>query len=147
MFKGYTFGITNGIVTMISLIVGLYSTNVNKIGIIGAIIAMLISDPLADAYAIYDAEHERSPQNAYKSFISAFSSQVFMQLIILLIVIISPDTITAIYTSVIIGFITIIGWGIYNKKNYDDIAKNLFIISFIIAITYWIDKSVYLNYK
>jgi len=147
MFKGYTFGITNGIVTMISLIVGLYSTNVNKIGIIGAIIAMLISDPLADAYAIYNAEHDRDPTNAYKSFLTAFSSQVFMQLIILLIVIISPDTITAVYTSIIIGFITIIGWGIYNKKKYDDIAKNLSIISFIIAITYCIDSCVYLNYK
>ena len=147
MFKGYTFGITNGIVTMISLIVGLYSTNVNKIGIIGAIIAMLISDPLADAYAIYSAENEREPKNAYKSFISAFSSQVLIQLTILLIVIISPDIITAVYTSVILGFITIIGWGIYNKKQNTDIMKNLFIISFIIAITYFIDRSVYLNYK
>ena len=34
---GETFGFTNGIITMLALITGLYATNVNKIGIIGAI--------------------------------------------------------------------------------------------------------------
>ena len=56
MSVGVTFGFTNGIITMLSLITGLYATNVNRVGIIGAILALLITDPLSDAYSMYNSQ-------------------------------------------------------------------------------------------
>ena len=42
MLSGTTFGYINGIITMLSLISGMYVTHVTKIGIIGAILATII---------------------------------------------------------------------------------------------------------
>ena len=143
MFNGHTFGVTNGIVTMLSLLIGLYATGVQKVGIIGAIVAMLISDPLADAYAIYNAELQRDSKKAYDAFKKAFSSQALIQLAILIIVVLTPDIKSAVYISVIIGFFTIIAWDFYIQKKHKDILKNIILVFGIIFITFCIDKQVY----
>ena len=59
MFESKMFGITNGIITMLALITGLYATKVPKVGIIGAILSLLIVDPLSDGYSIYAAEKKK----------------------------------------------------------------------------------------
>lgn len=53
---GETFEFPNGIITILALITGLHATKVNKIGIIGAILALLITDPLCNAYALYTSQ-------------------------------------------------------------------------------------------
>ena len=56
MAKGLVFGVTNGIITMLALITGMYASKVNKVGVIAAILAILIADPLSDAYSMYVSE-------------------------------------------------------------------------------------------
>ena len=51
-----TFGLSNGVVTILSLITGLYAVQANKISIIAAILSLLIVDPLSDAYSLYIAK-------------------------------------------------------------------------------------------
>jgi len=142
-FHGYTFGITNGIITILSLLIGMWATNVHKVGIVGAILAMLISDPLADSYSIYNAELQKNSKNAKKAFIESFSSQALIQLIILLIVIFSPDIRTAVIISIIFGFITVIVWDIKKNKSKKEMYKNIFMMFGIILLTYTIDSQVH----
>ena len=75
---GETFGFTNGIITILALITGLHATKVNKIGIIGAILALLITDPLCDAYALYTSHKLIEKKSAYKIGIKAFLSQFLL---------------------------------------------------------------------
>jgi hypothetical protein len=72
---GENFGTTNGIITMLSLLTGLRATKVNKVGIIGAILAMIIADPLSDAYSMYYAEKTNNNPNDYIIGRDAFISQ------------------------------------------------------------------------
>ena len=85
---GETFGFTNGIITILALITGLHATKVNKIGIIGAIIALLITDPLSDSYALYNAHKLVDKKKAFIVGKNAFLSQVILQLLFLVIIII-----------------------------------------------------------
>ena len=89
---GETFGFTNGIITILALITGLHATKVNKIGIIGAILALLITDPLCDAYALYTSQKIIDKKTAYSIGFNAFLSQFLLQLLFLMIIIYS-DTV------------------------------------------------------
>ena len=58
VFNGKTFGFINGNITILSLIVGMYAAGSDKKSIIGAMVALLVADPLCDAYSLYIAEKE-----------------------------------------------------------------------------------------
>lgn len=49
MFEAEMFGVTNRVITILALITSLRVAKVNKIGIIGALLDMIIAVPLSDA--------------------------------------------------------------------------------------------------
>ena len=140
---GETFGFTNGIITMLALITGLHATKVNKIGMIGAILALLITDPLCDSYALYTSQKIIDKKNAYTIGRNAFLSQFLLQLLFLIIIIISPSIEKAIYLCYVIGLILTIIYDRYNKINIKESIINLLIIFILVIITYYINTFVY----
>ena len=140
---GETFGITNSIITILGLITGLYATKVNKIGIIGAILALLLSDPLCDAYALYTSQKIIKKENAYKIGIRAFFSQLLLQILFLIIIIISPSIKKSIYICYIVGIILTIIYDKYNKVTIKDSIFNLLTILGLIIFTYYINTFIY----
>lgn len=143
MLNGTTFGLVNGIITMLSLLTGLYATKVNKIGIIGAILAMIISDPLCDAYAIYIAQKEDNKDLSPSSAINAFLSQVSLQILFLIIIIIVPNVRYGLYFCYLAGLIITICYSFIKNVTFYDTILNITMIAILIMLTFGIDKFVY----
>ena len=147
MSVGVTFGFTNGIITMLSLITGLYATNVNRVGIIGAILALLITDPLSDAYSMYNSQKLINKETAFDVGKTAFLSQVALQCIFLIIVIFSKTVKQGLMISYILGVTMTISYDRYNKATVNETIKNLFAIAILVFFTYIVDKNVYKYFK
>ena len=145
MFESKMFGITNGIITMLALITGLYATKVPKVGIIGAILSLLIVDPLSDGYSIYAAEKKNNKKSAYKIGKEAFISQFILQLIFLIIIIFFPIE-KGIFYSYLIGILIIIIYGIYRKSTIFSIIQHILCILILVLVTYGSDTLVYKYY-
>jgi len=136
MFEGKLFGITNGIITMLALITGLYAVNVKKIGIIAAILSMVIADPLSDAYSIYATEKSSNRKKAWEIGVDAFLSQFILQFGFLILIILSPTVDMGLVLSYIAGITITIGYGIYRAVTWIEILKNLGWIFSLIIVTY-----------
>lgn len=143
MSLGVTFGFTNGIITMLSLITGLYATNVKRVGIIGAILALLITDPLSDAYSLYNSQKLINEETAFDVGKTAFLSQVALQCIFLLVIIFSNSLKQGLIISYILGVTMTISYDRYNKASVNDSLKNLSAIAVLVFLTYIVDKNVY----
>lgn len=147
MSLGVTFGFTNGIITMLSLITGLYATNVKRVGIIGAILALLITDPLSDAYSLYNSQKLINEETAFDVGKTAFLSQVALQCIFLLVIIFSNSVKQGLIISYILGVTMTISYDRYNKASVNDSLKNLSAIAVLVFLTYIVDKNVYKYFK
>jgi len=147
MSLGVTFGFTNGIITMLSLITGLYATNVKRVGIIGAILALLITDPLSDAYSLYNSQKLINEETAFDVGKKAFLSQVALQCIFLLVIIFSNSVKQGLIISYILGVTMTISYDRYNKASVNDSLKNLSAIAVLVFLTYIVDKNVYKYFK
>ena len=145
MSVGTAFGFTNGIITMLSVITGLYATNVKRIGIIGAILALLITDPLSDAYSMYTSQKMIDEKSAWAIGKTAFVSQVLLQCAFLFIIIFSSNEKIGLIVSYIFGITLTIMYDRYIDASLVDTVKNLLAIVVLVFLTYFVDKTVY-NY-
>ena len=146
--SGSTFGVINGIIDMLALLTGLWATKVSKIGIIGAIIALVISNPFNDSYALYlseenENEKEQTNEKAKKKATYALVSQLTTHLMFLIIVILSPNTTVALITSFICSGLLIFGFNLYNKVPINKTGNTIIIISILVGLTYLADNAVY----
>lgn len=144
---GETFGFTNGIITILALITGLQATKVNKIGIIGAILALLITDPLCDAYALYTSQKMIEKKTAYNIGFNAFLSQFLLQLLFLMIIIYSDTVEKGVYYCYIIGIILTLLYDRYNNLLLKESVINLVSILILVLITYYINTYVYKHFN
>ena len=147
MAKGLVFGVTNGIITMLALITGMYASKVNKVGVIAAILAILIATPLSDAYSMYMSEKANKPENAFNVGKQAFISQFMLQLGFFLIIILTPDLFTGLILSYVFGLIAIVSYAFTQDSPREELFMNLSGIAFIIVITYYSDLLVHKYYK
>jgi len=136
------FGMSNGIITILGLITGLYAAKVNKVGIIAAILSMIIVDPLSDAYSIYIGKKHENAKNAYEIGKNAYLYQFTVQLMFLIIIILSPNLKIGMILCYLFGFTTTIGYGIIDNNDYKSIIINIFSIIVIVSITYGADRLV-----
>ncbi len=79
--KGFTFGLTSGIITTLGLIVGLANSGSKKIIII-AILTIAFADAFSDALGIHISEesenkHKNSVKQIWESTISTYLSKLF----------------------------------------------------------------------
>ena len=149
MAKGLVFGVTNGIITMLALITGMYAGKVGKVGIIAAILAILIADPLSDAYSIYISEKNNNNrrESAFDVGKEAFLSQFILQLVFLLIIVFSPTILSGLTLCYIFGLISILTYAFVQKSTFKEVIINLSWIISIITITYFSDVLVHKYYN
>jgi len=147
--KGFSFGLTSGIITTLGLIVGLYSITESKLAILGGILVIAIADALSDAMGIHISE-ESDKKNSEKEIWEATFSTLFSKFIFALSFVI-PILLFSLGIAVIVNII----WGIFlmtilsymiGKRNgdvpYKVILEHLVITIFVIAITYYVGKGV-----
>lgn len=142
MFNGKTFGFINGNITILSLIVGMYASGANKKSILGAMVALLIADPLCDAYSLYIAEKEDGNKDAYESSKQAFLSQLYVQLLYIIILYFSSNSQNGVKYSLILGFSSIVYHGINQNLDNNEQMNNLVGVIILISISYFSDKFV-----
>ena len=142
-----TFGLSNGVITIVSLITGLYAVNVDKIGIVAAILSLLIVDPLSDAYSLYVAKTYDGDEDAYLIGKTSFLSQFLVQVTFLLIIIFSPNLKIGLFISYIIGLLITIAYGVSQKIDIIGISINILCIVCLVIITYLVDRFVYKHFK
>lgn len=141
------FGISNGVSTILALLAGFHATRTSKLSVIGALLSLLLTDPLNDSYSIYISMKHNNPEEAYKKFKGTFLAQIGVQAVFLLVVFLSPT----IYISFMIS--SLVGTGLllydYNKrfKNKTEITKELLKMIALILLTFAVNTLFYKYYK
>jgi hypothetical protein len=141
------FGISNGVSTILALIAGFHATRTTKLSVIGALLSLLLTDPINDSYSIYISMKHNDPVEAYKKFKGTFIAQIGVQAIFLLIVFLSSTVLQSFFISCIVG----IGLLLYdyNKrfKNKKQVATELSKIFGLILLTFIINTLFYKYYN
>lgn len=141
------FGISNGVSTILALLAGFHATRTSKLSVIGALLSLLLTDPLNDSYSIYISMKHNNPEEAYKKFKGTFLAQIGVQIIFLIVVLLS----SSIYQSFLIS--SLVGTGLllydYNKrfKNKSEITKELLKMIALILLTFTVNTLFYKYYK
>jgi len=117
--KGFSFGLTSGIITTLGLIVGLNSSTHSQIVVIGGIIVIAVADALSDALGIHiseEAENQHSQKEIWEATITTFISKFFFALTFIVPIILFPLSL-AIYLSIVWGLSLIVIFSFYLAKN------------------------------
>ena len=143
--KGFSFGITSGIITTLGLIVGLHSGTGSKLVVLGGIITIAIADALSDALGMHISEESENHHNAKEiwesTFATLFSKFIFALTFVIPVLLFELDT--AIIISVIWGLslISIFSYYISKKEKISSsrtVFEHLLIAIVVIIITHYV---------
>lgn len=143
--KGFSFGLTSGIITTLGLIVGLHSTSGSRKIVIGGILVIAIADALSDALGIHmseEAENVHTEKEIWEATLMTFLTKFFMAMTFIIPVIIFSLS-TAIIISIIWGLslITIFSYRMAKAQNSHKLKvvfEHLIIAGFVIFVTHYI---------
>ena len=150
----FNFALASGTITVLGLMVGLYSTTQAKIVVVGGIITIAIADAFSDALGFYiSSKGQIAIQKKLPLLISTISSFLFKFLFILTFIL--PTMLFSLKIAVIIGIfwgLLIIGAISYNlakSKNENPcslILEHIVIALIVIFLTYYAGQWVSLNF-
>ena len=143
--KGFSFGLTSGIITTLGLIVGLHSSTNSDIIVIGGIIVIAIADSMSDALGIHisqEFENKHSTKEIWESTIATFLSK-FVFALMFIIPLLLFELFTAIIVCIIFGLSLIAIFSYYmarkqKVKPYKIISEHLIIALIVIVATHYI---------
>lgn len=143
--KGFSFGLTSGIITTLGLIVGLHSSTHSKIVVIGGILVIAVADALSDSLGIHvseEAENKHSTKEIWESTGMTFLSKFIFSLSFIIPVLLFKLN-TAVIVSVLWGLSLIMAFSYYlarkqNIKPYKVIFEHLLIAVVVIVITHYL---------
>lgn len=147
--KGFSFGLTSGIITTLGLIVGLHSGTHSKLVIIGGVLVIAIADALSDALGIHiseESENKHTPREIWESTIATFLSKFIFALTFVIPILLLP-LFTAIIVSIIWG-LSLIGVFSYfmakqqNAKPLHVILEHVIIAMVVIVTTHYVGEWV-----
>lgn len=147
--KGFSFGLTSGIITTLGLIVGLNSGTHSKLVIIGGVLVIAIADALSDALGIHmseEAENKHTPKEIWESTIATFLSK-FIFALTFVVPILFLQLSTAIIASIVWG-LSMIGIFSYfiakqqNAKPLHVILEHVIIAMIVITATHFVGEWV-----
>lgn len=145
--KGFSFGLTSGVITTLGLIVGLHSSTHSDLSVIGGILSIAIADAMSDALGIHiseESECKHSTKEIWESTISTFSSK-FVFALTFIIPVLFLQLSTAIIVCVIWGLSLIAVFSYYiakqqNVKPYKTILEHSIIAIIVIVVTHHIGE-------
>ena len=143
--KGFSFGLTSGIITTLGLIVGLHSSTHSALVVTGGILVIAVADALSDALRIHiseESENQHSNKEIWNSTFFTFLSKFIFALTFVIPVLLLPLT-TAIMISIIWGLslIAILSFYLARQKGtkpYKVIIEHLVIAILVIVVTHYI---------
>lgn len=134
--KGFSFGLTSGIITTLGLIIGLHSSTNSVIVIIGGILVIAIADSMSDALGIHmsqEFENKNSTKEVWESTIATFLSK-FVFALMFIIPLLLFELLTAIIVCIIIGLSLIAIFSYYIARRQKIKAHKIILEHLLIAI-------------
>lgn len=143
--KGFSFGLTSGIITTLGLLVGLYSSTNSAKVVIGGILVIALADAMSDALGVHiseESENHHSEREIWEATISTFVAKFIFSGIFIIPVLILPLT-TAVIFSIIFGMLLIALFSCYLAKiqgirKREVVAEHLIIAILVVVATYYI---------
>lgn len=147
--KGLGFGLTSGIITTLGLIVGLHSSTMSVMVIIGGIIIIAVADSLSDALGMHISEEfhtKSSKQGVWECTFSTFFFK-FIFAITFIFPFILFDLSLAVVISIVWGLFLISLFSFYIAKSqkqspYKSTAEHFLIAILVIITTHYIGDFV-----
>ncbi len=150
LLKGFSFGLTSGVITTLGLMVGLYATTHSKLVIIGGILSIAVADAFSDALGMHisvESEGKYNHKQIWGATFSTFAAKfVFAMSFVLPIILFSNST--AIIIGCAWGIIVLTAYSFFLAKKqksqpYKIIGEHVGIAMLVIIITnfvgQWID--------
>lgn len=147
--KGFSFGLTSGIITTLGLIVGLNSSTHSIKVVIGGILVIAVADAMSDALGIHiseEAEHQHTEKEIWQSTVATFLTKfIFASLFIIPFLIFNLNM--AIYVSIFVGLLLICIFSYYMAKEQkirplSVVGEHLTITIIVIFFTHFIGDLV-----
>ena len=135
------FGISNGVSTIIALLAGFVAADVSKIPVVSALLSLLLTDPLSDSYSIYISMKDTDKDEAFRKFMGTFKTQLFIQALFLVIVVLSPSIYSSFMISCAIGLVMVLYDFNKRLKDKKEILIELSKIIGIIILVFVVNKS------
>jgi vacuolar iron transporter family protein len=149
LLKGFSFGLTSGVITTLGLIVGLHSSTNSFNVVLGGIFVIAIADAMSDALGVHISEEASGTQTAravWEATIATFLSKfIFAMTFAVPMLIFKLDL--GIIISIIYGLSLISIFSYFMAKDskvpaYKVIAEHLFISIVVITLTHYIGDAV-----
>ena len=143
--KGFSFGLTSGVITTLGLMVGLHSSTHSSTVVIGGIVIIAIADALSDAVGIHvseESESHHTTKEIWEATIITFLSKFIFALTFVIPVLLLTLT-TAIIVSIIWGLSLIVIFSFYMARQQKTrishvVFEHLLITILVIIITHHI---------
>jgi VIT1/CCC1 family predicted Fe2+/Mn2+ transporter len=143
--KGFSFGLTSGIITTLGLMVGLTSGTHSTLAVIGGILVVAVADAFSDALGIHVSEEfgtRKSHKAVWESTIATFISKFFFALTFIIPILLFELNM-AVMISVVWGLIalTSLNYFVAKKENanpFKVIREHLAIAVAVVIATYYI---------
>ena len=147
--KGFSFGLTSGIITTLGLIVGLHAGTNSRLVIIGGILVIAVADALSDAFGIHvseESENKHTVKEIWESTAYTFFSKLFFALTFI-VPVLFLELYDAIIVSIVWGLSLIAVFSFYVARKEKSspakiIAEHLLIAIIVIIITHYIGDLV-----
>jgi len=151
--KGFSFGLTSGIITTLGMIVGLDSSTKSKTIVLGGIVLIAVADAFSDSLGMHISQESElhSQKDVWTSTISTFVSKfVFAITFIIPFMLFSLQT--AVIISIIWGLSLISSFSYYLAKKekinpLKVIGEHLLIAVLVIIATHYIGDWVALTFR
>lgn len=142
---GETFGVTNGAITILALVVGMKAAGASQRAMVSAMIALLISDPISDAYALYNAHSSAPYADEVKArwvAFKAFGAQAVLQTALLISVATAPNVRVAVRRCALAGVFLVVGFERFAARPVSDTARNLLAMCVLVMVTHVIERQM-----
>jgi VIT1/CCC1 family predicted Fe2+/Mn2+ transporter len=147
--KGFSFGLTSGIITTLGLIIGLNAGTHSRLVVIGGILTIAVADALSDATGMHvseEAEAKHSEKSIWESTIATLFSK-FVFALTFMIPVLLFELSTAIVISIVWGLalISAVSFYIAKKEKVKPVrvvAEHLILTVIVIIATHLIGMFV-----
>lgn len=153
--KGFSFGLTSGIITTLGMIVGLNATTNSRLAVIGGILIIAVADSMSDALGVHiseEASHHHTNKEVWQSTLATFGTK-FIFALTFIVPFIFLDIFYAIIFSVIWGlglimaFSYTLGKEAKDGKVFSVIFEHLSIAVIVVILTNYLGNLIRYYFK
>jgi len=143
--KGFSFGLTSGVITTLGLIIGLAFSTQSTVAVIAGILTIAVADSLSDALGIHiseESEKENSPKKVWATTISTGFYKLIIALTFLIPVLmfslVPAMIVSIVWSFLLLGYITIEISKSRGIKPWKPLVEHYTIAVVVIIVTFYL---------